>query len=548
MNDGHVQLVLDHARGHITAAISPHGTYVVYYDPSAKGFYSYTVATGARRNVSVHLPAARVDGEETVDDGVRLPAAWLADDSAALLYDRYDIWEVDLTGHRPPRNLTNGYGRAHHIEFRLADRDQVRVGPHDSLLLVATDLTTQDRGFFRTAVDQPGNPVRLSMGRWAIDLALAGLNLRAARAKHAELYSLMLDSAATSHNVYLTTDFRTFTPLTHSHPEQAYNWFTTELHTWEAPDGRRLQGVLYKPENFDPRRKYPLILLYYERFSHTLNEYLEPDASGAQINVPYYVSRGYLIFSPDIHYTLGRPGPSAFNAVVSAARYLAKIPWVDASRIGLQGHSWGGYQTNYILTHTSMFAAAVSGAGMSDLVSEYGGQWPYNGASYQGYIESGQGRMGVSLWQRPDLYIAGSPIFRADRVTTPVLMMANKTDRAVLPTQGLELFTALRRLGRRAWLLRYDDGDHWVTNRAASDWTMRMAQFFDHYLKGAAPPKWMTDGVPARLKGVESGLELDTSGKEPGTGLASPTVCAATARPARRADAQCPDSGRRPGD
>jgi dipeptidyl aminopeptidase/acylaminoacyl peptidase len=182
--------------------------------------------------------------------------------------------------------------------------------------------------------------------------------------------------------------------------------------------------------------------------------------------------------------------------------------------MGIQGHSRGGYETNYIVTHTDMFAAAMSSSGFSNFVSIYGGV-RQNGTARQSGAELSFQRIGATLWQRPDLYIENSPIFRADKVTTPILMMNNKADGDIPFSQGIELFTALRRLGKKAWLLQYDEGRHMVFRKDADDLTVRMKQFFDHYLKGAPPPKWMTEGVPARLKGIDSGLELDTSGKQP---------------------------------
>jgi len=233
------------------------------------------------------------------------------------------------------------------------------------------------------------------------------------------------------------------------------------------------------------------------------------------VNVPYFVSNGYLVFLPDIIYKIGEPGQSALNAVESAARYLSRMPWVDSTRMAIQGHSFGGYETNYIVTHSHLFAAAATFAGTSDWISAYGELEFGSGLPRQSKYEIGQDRLGASLWQRPDLYVKNSPIFSADQVTTPLLIVANKEDGGVPFEQGVELYMALRRLNKKVWMLQYDGEGHSVSGKNAADYTIRLTQFFDHYLKGAAPPVWMTQGIPASLKGIKAGYELDNSGTQP---------------------------------
>jgi len=186
--------------------------------------------------------------------------------------------------------------------------------------------------------------------------------------------------------------------------------------------------------------------------------------------------------------------------------------------MGLQGHSFGGYETNYLITHSCLFAAACETAGVSDLISEYGSD--ARGTYPMYHAELSQGRIGATPWQRADLYINNSPIFNADKVTTPLLMMHNKGDDVVPFSQGMEFFMALRRLGKRVWLLQYDGSGHVINgNKSALDFTIRVTQFFAHYLKDDPAPTWMTKGIPAALKGIDTGLEPDTEIKKPGPGL-----------------------------
>jgi dipeptidyl aminopeptidase/acylaminoacyl peptidase len=238
------------------------------------------------------------------------------------------------------------------------------------------------------------------------------------------------------------------------------------------------------------------------------------------LDIAWFVSHGYITFTPDIHYTIGKTGEGAYNSIVAARNFISHFPWIDAKRIGIQGHSFGGYETNYVVTHTSLFAAAVSSSGATDLISYYGGlEEPWGGASHQFQIEVAQYRIGASLWKRQNLYIKNSPIFYALKVKTPLLMVSNKQDGRVPFMQGVELFTALRRLGKKAWMLQYDEGNHGLGGQQYIDYLIRMTQFFDHYLKGIPAPKWMTRGIPAKMKGIDDGLKLDYEMKSPGPGL-----------------------------
>jgi dipeptidyl aminopeptidase/acylaminoacyl peptidase len=341
-----------------------------------------------------------------------------------------------------------------------------------------------------------------------------------AKARAANVWVVERQSATEAVNLFMTHDFRTYTPLTNVQPQRAYNWLTAELVHWTAPDGLQLAGILYKPENFDPQKIYPLIVSIYEEQSDEFTRFPIPALTNSGLNVPYFVSRGYLVFLPDIVKRRGQTGASALDAVTSGVRRLTARPYVDRMHVGLMGHSYGGFETNYIVTRTSMFAAAVASAGPADLVSGYGSlrgnTLPRTGETTQGFYEDGQPQMGAPLWPNPQRYLANSPIFRADRVTTPLLLIHNQQDGSVPFQQGIEWFSALRRVGKRVWMLQYDQGQHGVSEaRDQRDVTQRLQQFFDHYLKGAPAPIWMTRGIPAWLKGVETGLASDTTGHVP---------------------------------
>jgi len=492
--------------------LSPGEKYVVYYDPVENNYFSYDIVSGVTRNLTNGINVRWRDHNNPCTDPVAGAAegiaGWLEKDKAVLIYDAFDIWQLDPSGIQPPLNITNGYGFSKHTRFRLIGDPgrQSLLAPNARLLLSAFDTVSKYSGFYSKYLQQSGNPSKLTMGPYKYSVPV--------RSSNADVWVVLRQSAVDAPNFYVTKDWKAFTVISEICPQLGYNWLTSELVTWALPDGRHEQGILYKPEDFDERKKYPLLIHYYEEHSEELYEFKNPEAIRDDINVPYFTSRGYLVFVPDIHYKPGSPGESVLNTVMSGVRYLCQYPWIDSMRMGLQGHSFGGWETNFLITHTHIFAAAAEGSGYADLISDYGALNAM-GRTSQYYYEMSQGRIGSSFWQRPDLYINASPIFKADQVTTPLLMMHNKGDKIVPWTQGIEFFTALRRLGKKVWMLQYDRGAHFVEDRDAIDYTIRMTQFFDHFLKGHAAPRWMTEGILARRKGLDKGYELDNDERIP---------------------------------
>lgn len=317
-----------------------------------------------------------------------------------------------------------------------------------------------------------------------------------------------------AYDLYITKDdFEHQQPLTRLNSQLApFSWGTAHLVHWKAYDGTPLDGILYIPDGVDQTKKYPMISYFYERRSETLYNFIEPRPSRSTINLAFYCSRGYVVFVPDIRYRVGHPGESAYNCIVSGVRSMCQqFPFIDSTRLAIQGQSWGGYQTAYLVTRTSLFAAAGAGAPVSNMTSAYGGIRWASGVCRQMQYEHGQSRVGKSLWENGglDLYLENSPLFKVDRVKTPLLIMHNDNDGAVPWYQGIEYFTALRRLGKPVWMLEYNKEAHnLVERRNCKDLSVRLQQFFDHYLLGAPEPAWMRKGVPAIRKGQYFGTEL----------------------------------------
>ena len=293
-------------------------------------------------------------------------------------------------------------------------------------------------------------------------------------------------------------------------PQQnEYVWPKVELVQWKSFSGKMLKGLLYAPDNLDLNKKYPMIVYYYERNSENLYQYQIPAPSRSTINKTFYSSNDYLVFVPDITYKIGYPGQSAYNAIVSGTQYLVDhYDYIDGNNIGLQGQSWGGYETAYVITQTDIYKAAMAGAPVSNMTSAYGGIRWESGLSRMFQYEHTQSRIGGTLWEKPLNYIENSPLFYAPKINTPLLIMHNDNDGAVPWYQGIELFVALRRLDKPVWMLSYNGEPH---NLKALSWadrmdlSKRMFQFFNHYLKGKSMPEWMYKGIPATEKGKNLG-------------------------------------------
>ena len=517
-------------------SFSPNGKYLTFWDSRESNYYSYEIKNRELRNITRSIPTKvkQVDEFEKNNNSVSVPVAaiagWDKRDLSILIYDNYDIWQVDPSASKKPINLTNGFGRSHNIKLRLidgpkgiSDQTYALYEHSDSLLLSGFNVVNKENGFFLLRLGSKVTIKQLVMAPYTFYRVNSQKpyhtsfddGMKPIKALDSNIWVIKRQSAVEAPNYFLTNDFSKFQQLTNLQPQSNYNWITAELVSWKRNDGIENQGILYKPENFDPHKKYPVIFNYYRQVSHRLYEYPYPKYTAGNVNIPWFVSRGYLVMTPDIFFTKDSIGESACHSIVSAAEHMAHQPWVDSSRMAINGHSFGGYETNYILTHTHLFKAAVAAAGTSDWISSYNGLAGalFGETSRQTLYE--ENSINGTLWDKPELYIQNSPIINADNVCTPLLIMHNKKDNLVPWTQSVEFFLALRRLGKKVWMLQYDDGIHVVWGKDAVDFTIRVTQFFDHYLKGAPPPVWMTKGIPAKMKGIETGYELDTSGSIP---------------------------------
>ena len=511
LDTGKQQQVLK--RVEVFANMSPEGKFITWFDGTKQSWFakSSSDADSEAINISegIKFPLYDELHDRPFTASAYGSAGWLADDEAFLVYDRYDIWQLDPTGKKEPVCVTDGYGRESEIRFRYRqlDPEMRSIDPQQPMMLSAMDKQSKASGYWRLNLEgedqdtpQLTKLIMLPESVGRIDKARESDRVIFTRSTFQMCPDLW----------HSDMDFKKIHRLSDMNPQQEdFAWGTAELVRWKSKDDQELDGLLYKPDGFDPSKKYPLMVYFYERNSDNLHRYYAPAAGRSIINFSFYVSRGYVVFVPDIPYTTGEPGQSAANAILPGVESLVAQGFVDEEKIGMQGHSWGGYQTAYLVTQTDMFACAESGAPVSNMTSAYGGIRWGSGVSRMFQYERTQSRIGEDLWAARDKYIQNSPVFYADKISTPLLILHNDKDGAVPWYQGIELFVALRRLEKPAWMLNYNGNPHWVMGeKNRRDFAIRMQQFFDHYLMDAPEPEWMALGVPAVNKGEELGLEL----------------------------------------
>jgi hypothetical protein len=493
------KLLVEHWNGQ--ASLSPGGKYVAMFDDGK--WSAYNIASGKSVDLTSMIKGIRFDQEthSTPDEpnawGL---AGWTKDDGSVLIYDRFDIWQMDPTGVKPAVNLTAGVGRKENMTLRLInlerDPEERFVDTAKPVWLRGFDEDTKESGYFRTTLNASRAPDKVIMGPYNYGTPV--------KAKHANEYMYTRSTAVEFPNLWVGPSLTDVHKISDANPWQKdYNWVTAEQVTWMSNDGIQMQGILYKPENFDPSKKYPMVSYFYEDLSDGLYNYVAPTGRNV-INPTHYASNGYLVFEPDIYYKTGHPGMSAYNSIVPGVQSLIAKGFVDPKALGLQGQSWGWYQTAYLITQTNLFAAAMAGAPVANMTSAYGGIRWGSGVNRSMQYENGQSRIGKNLWEAPDLYLENSPLFHLPSVTTPLFIMSNDMDDAVPWYQGIEMFVGLRRLGKEVYLINYNNDVHNPASRAnQKDIAMRMQQFFDNKLKGMPAPDWMVHGIPAKDKGKD---------------------------------------------
>lgn len=479
----------------VSPQLSPSGNYLYWWEPADSSWYCYSISDKSTRNLTSELT---VPFDNQIHDTPDEPRSygimgWAEKDRSLFVYDQFDIWKLDPDGKEKPACITGGYGRANQLSIRYVstDPEEKFIDVKKENLFSVFHIRNKKSGYFRFSVEHPDLKSLILE-----DCRFSGL----AKAKDADKLIWTRSTVSEYPDLWLSDlDFGDARKVSQANPQQSeFIWAEAELLEWKDLNGEVHQGILYKPENLDPARKYPMIVYFYERHSDGLHTHYSPRASASTVNPVEYASNGYLVFMPDIHFIIGNPGKSFYNAVMSGVLYLDKRGYVDMDHLGIQGQSWGGYGTAFMITQTDIFAAASPGAPVSNMTSAYGGIRTESGMVRHFQYEKSQSRIGGTLWEKPEYFIENSPLFFVDRIHTPCLIRHDDADGAVPFSEGVQLFVALRRLGKPAWLVNYNNAPHNLSRLAdKKDWSVRMMQFFDHYLKGKPAPDWMTLGVKA---------------------------------------------------
>jgi len=472
------------------ASLSPDGRFAVYFDDG--DWFFFDTEEGSTRNLTDDLPVsfADEDWDYPADPPAYGHSEWMEDSSGVLLYDKFDIWLAEVDGSER-KNLTRGFGRQEKIAFRVVDLDPESkvLDPSRPILTEGYhDLEKHDAYYSLTGHE--GAVKLFGDDNHRLDFV--------ARAEETEAIVFTRERYDEVPDLWFSNlDLEEPTRLTDANPQIAdFAWGAAELVEWTTAEGTELAGVLIKPDNWEPGKRVPVMVYYYRFFSQRLHLFNEPVVNHRP-SFPVYASSGYAVFLPDIKFEVGRPGPSAVECLTSGIAHLVEIGVADPDAVGLHGHSWSGYQTAFVVTQTDIFAAAVAGAPVSNMTSAYSGIRWGTGLARQFQYEKSQSRIGGSLWETPHLYIENSPVFFADKISTPLLIQFGDEDEAVPWTQGIELYLACRRLDKDCIMLTYRGEPHHLKQYANKlDYSIKMKEFFDHHLKGEPAPKWMTEGVP----------------------------------------------------
>src|ERR1700681_1365205 len=475
--------------------LSPMGRYAVGYDPLRRAWYTLRIADGRKAWITDPrtVRAALEDDDHPAAPPPYGFGDWLPDDRGVLIYDRYDVWLAAPDGGTPV-NLTHGAGRAAQRIYRVVrprtdEPDTVFVAARPVFdrapyLLSVVDDRTKTSGFAALTSLAPQTPHTTLLLDKAVGVPWRGRDgggLVFTEQRFDEFPDLWSSAALPA----------AATRVSDANPQAAqYAWGRSRLIDYTNTRGEKLRAILTVPEGFDARKRYPMLVYVYEKMSDGLHEYVVPQ-SGTVVNLARYANHGYVVLQPDIRYRIGHTTASAIDCVSSAVKHAVALGVVDPKRIGMAGHSYGGYEVNALVPHTNIFRAVESGASDSDLPSLYGGFWQ-SGDVQQSYYERSQGRIGATPWARPDLYVENSPLFFVQHVRAPYLRIQNDLDGFVPYGQGVEFFTALRRAGKEAYMFSFIGENHGLAKQANKDyWTVHLDEFFDHFLVGAPRPDWM---------------------------------------------------------
>ncbi|MBU2494321.1 MAG: prolyl oligopeptidase family serine peptidase [Bacteroidetes bacterium] len=486
LNTGEHTLVASKVRNN--GSLSPNGKFLVYYQMKNWFLYNTRNKTVINLTQNFAVPFYNEDHDYPIEVPGYDIAGWIENDEAVLIYDKYDIWKFD-TNSGQATNLTNNFGRTNKIQLRViqTDKDKESFGKDEKLLISAYHDLEKFTAIYSASVNKPGTEKLIDGGKKYKFLS---------KAENKEVYLYTRESYQEYPDLWICGPaFNNGKKLTDLGSQfNDYKWGKPELVEWSSIDGIKLQGILIKPDNFDPEKKYPVFVYYYRFF--TPNMYNFPEiVINHRPKFPVLISENYCVFLPDIRFEIGRPGYSATKCLVPGVQKLIDMGVANPNAIALHGHSWSGYQTAFVITQTNIFKCAIAGAPVSNMTSAYSGIRWGSGKARQFQYEKAQSRIGGSLWEYPERYYENSPVFFADKINTPLLIMHGDIDEAVPWYQSIELYLAMRRLEKDCVFLQYRGEPHHLTKYPNKlDYSIKMKEYLDYHLKGKEPPLWITKG------------------------------------------------------
>ncbi len=464
---------------------SPDGKYLVYFKD--KNWHTYNIANGQNTNLTAKLGS---DFWDVRDDGPapnRPPvgmAGWFKGDKEVLLYDEYDVWAVKPDG-KGARKLTDGKNSETIYRMQRLDFEEPYIDDSKPLFFSMYGDKTKKFGY-----------AKMEKGKLQPVVYEDKLVNRLLKAKDANQYLFVKQDYHISPTLYTTSNFSDVKEVAATNPQQSqYNWGRSELVNYVNKDGKKMQGALFYPANYEPGKQYPMITYIYEDLSQTVHNYVNPSERGAY-NTTNFTTNGYFVFRPDITYKINDPGMSAVNCVVPAVEEVLKTGMIDKDKVGLMGHSWGAYQTSFIISQTNIFKAAIAGAPLTNLISMSNSIYWNTGTPDSKIFETSQGRFDGPWYERMEEHMRNSPMYQAANIKTPLLVAFGDKDGAVDWHQGIEMYSTMRRMQKPHIMLVYAGENHGLAKKENQiDYQRRQKEFFDHYLLGKAPQKWITSGM-----------------------------------------------------
>jgi len=480
---------------------SPGGRYVLFLENDQ--FWTIDTTTRKAANITAGVKTTFVDKESDDTTSQKPPfgiGGWTKNDEHVLLYDKFDIWRIAANGSGAV-TLTDGTKESVRHRLHRLDPDEEFVALDRPRYLSLRNIWTKQSGYGVLNAGAEG-PRRLTRAVWMNKLVY-----ELAKAEKADVFTYVAQAYDDAPDVFVSgPDLANAQQVTALNPFQSeYAWGRSELVEYRNRKGARLQGILTYPAAYDPSKKYPMVVYMYERLSDGLHRYVPPDER-SPYNVTAFIQRGYFVLQPDIVFEPRQPGLSVADCVGAAVAKVTSMNIIDPSKVGITGHSWGGFDTVFLATNTKLFAAAVAGAPITNLVSNYGNHHWGSGIAETDHIETGQQRMEVPIYEDPEAYLRNSSTSYVHTMTTPLLVVFGESDGTVHFHQGVELYNIARRAGKQVVMLVYPGEDHGLRRRPNQlDYHRRIQAWFGHYLKGEPAEKWITEGRTFLAKEAEKG-------------------------------------------